>query len=193
MGITLVADIGLMFDGNSICFGQLTLRNQGPPTRVLVAVLLVVVVLFMSQSAIGQRSHRQPTLPETLQWLSGASDNESGDGQERIVLENSATRPCSVAITETRVGAKSFWIKESFSLSDIDPADLVVRPFNQDRYSVRFHTMNYRKTIIHTSSQYAEAISTSDYMFFTNPWFAPRFARSFKRAAELCGAKPSSF
>ena len=64
-----------------------------------------------------------------------------------------------------------FWIKESFSLADID------------------HT----KKIVHTASQFADSISHSDYIYFTNDRFAPKFAKAFAHAARLCGGKRSSF
>ncbi len=59
-------------------------------------------------------------LSETLQWLSGASEEESGDGNNHITFASDSRDSCSVTITETRVEAgPNFWIKESFSLADI--------------------------------------------------------------------------
>jgi hypothetical protein len=141
-------------------------------------------------------------LSETLQWLSGASDEESGDGNNHITFESDGGDSCSVTITETRVKAgPNFWIKESFSLADIDPEDIQVENLGKGNFgklfagqsAVRFHTINYAKKIIHTSSDYAAPIPTSDYTVFTNDWFAPKFARAFKLAVELCGGRRSSF
>ena len=107
-----------------------------------------------------------------------------------------------MTITETRAKASpGFWIRESFSLTDIDPEDIQAenlgtgasKKFFAGIYSVRFHTTNYAKKIIHTSSQLNEPIPTSDYTVLTNEWFAPKFARAFKKAVELCGGKRSSF
>jgi len=89
----------------------------------------------------------------------------------------------------------------SFFLGDIDPDDirvnnLGVREFKKmfdGKYAVNFHTTNYAKKIIHTSSSYAEPIPASDYIVFTDDWFAPKFAAALKHAVELCGGKRSSF
>jgi len=151
-------------------------------------------------------------LNETLQWLSGASEEESGDGNTHITFESDTKYSCAVTITETRVKAgPDFWIKESFSLADIDPDDIQVEKLGQGEFkklfqgqsSVRFHTTNYRKTITFSSKgpfypggtalDKPEEILTSDYTVFTNDWFAPRFAKAFRRAVELCGGKRSSF
>jgi hypothetical protein len=157
---------------------------------------------FGSASAPGQKEPGQPTLNETLAWLKGATDAESHDGNNHHTFESKSNSSCSVVITETRNKAGlDFWIKESFSLADIDPSDILVDDLGKGPYtqmfqglsSVVFHTTNYRKKILHTSNSTAEAIPTSDYTFFTNVGFAPRFAKALKRAAELCGAKPSSF
>jgi hypothetical protein len=120
---------------------------------------------------------------------------ESGDGDEHHTFENNG-KDCSVTITETRVKATpGFWIKLSFSLADIDPDDIRVNDLSKGalgipgKFAVDFHTTNYAKKIIHTSSQYTEAIPTSDYIYFTNDWFAPKFARALKHAIELCGGK----
>jgi hypothetical protein len=180
--------------------------------RKLPPTLLAMLVLAASPSALAQTAPRAPTLNETLQWLSGASDEESSDGNTHITFESNGSNDCAVTITETRVKAgPDFWIKESFSLADIDPDDIQVEKLGQGgtknlfqgQSSVRFHTTNYRKTIMYSSSGPFSpggaasakplAISTADYTLFTNDWFAPRFARALKRAAGLCGGKASSF
>ena len=89
----------------------------------------------------------------------------------------------------------------AFSLSDIDPHDIQVTNLAEGKYgkmfvgkfTVQFHTTNYATKLIQTSSSYAEPINASEYIVFTNDWFAPKFARAFKRAVELCGGKGSSF
>jgi hypothetical protein len=145
-------------------------------------------------------STNSPSLSETLQWLTGASEVESGDGDEHHTFESDGKDVCSATITETRVKATpGFWIKLSFSLADIDPDDILVNDLSKGdsklpgKFSVHFHTTNYTKKIIHTSSQFAEPIPTLDYFYFTNDWFAPKFAKAFAHAARLCGAKRSSF
>jgi len=167
-----------------------------------IATLSTLFVLFVSSSALGQTAPKAPTLSETLQWLSGASANESGDGNTHITFESKGRDSCAVIITEIRVKVgPDFWIKESFSLADIDPADIQVEKLGQGEFkklfqgqsSVRFHTVNYSKKIIHTSNSLSQEIPTSDYILFTNDWFAPRFAKALKRAAELWGGKPSSY
>lgn len=152
------------------------------------------------------------TLAETLQWLSGASEEESADeeGIGHIDFESNEKEKCAVIITETRRNAgPDFSITESFSLADIDPADIQVEDVGEGEFSVkgefsvRFHTTNYRKTIIDSSRgpfwpggpplKQPDRAKTSDYSFFTNFWFAPRFAKAFRHAVELCGGRPSSF
>ena len=129
-----------------------------------------------------------------------ASEAESGVGNNHISFESDGGDGCSVKITETRAHASpGFWIKMSFLLSDIDPEDIQVENLGKGKYpivggfAVRFHTTNYANKIIHTSSSYAEPIPVSEYTVFTNDWFAPKFARAFKHAVELCGGKRSSF
>ena len=72
----------------------------------------------------------------------------------------------SVTITETRLKATpGFWIKLLFSLADIDPDDIRVDDLSKGnsqipgipgKFAVGFHTTNYTKKIIHTSSQFAD-------------------------------------
>jgi hypothetical protein len=139
-------------------------------------------------------------LAETLQWLSGASEEESGNGRRHITFESGNRDGCDVVITETRTNASpGFWIKESFSLADIDPDDVQLDDLGKGQVvnfpgevAVRFHTRNYVKKIIDSSNDGLE-IPISDYTVFTNDWFAPRFAKAFRRAVKLCGGKRSSF
>ena len=145
---------------------------------------------------------RVPTkLSETLQWLTGASEKESGDGFYHHSFE-SEENSCAVTITETRTRAgPGFWIRVSFSLADIDPEDIRVEDLgkgafkqaNAGQYAVLFHTTNYTEKIIETSSDSNRSFPGSDYTVFTNDWFAPKFARALRRAVELCGGKRSSF
>lgn len=155
------------------------------------------------------------TLAQTLQWLHGATDENSAKGAppyEHYTFDIMSGNGCSVAITETRVQAgPDFWIKESFSLADIDPDNIQVENLGKGQFAklfagqaaVSFHTTNYAKKIIHSSRgpffpggpllQRPEEIPTSDYTILTNDWFAPRFAKAFRHAVELCGGKRSSF
>jgi hypothetical protein len=78
-----------------------------------------------------------------------------------------------------------------------------LKKFFEGQFGVSFHTSNYRKTMVHSTKgpfysggpTLDKPLETpaSDYTFFTNEWFAPRFAKAFKRAVELCGGKRSSF
>ena len=100
--------------------------------------------------------------------------------------------------------------KMSFSLADIDPADIQVEDLGKGEFAkvfagesaVSFHTTDYRKAIIdstkgpfypggQTLAEPSET-PTSNYILITNDWFAPRFAKAFKHAVELCGGKRSS-
>jgi hypothetical protein len=157
-------------------------------TRIL-NVFLCSLIVF---PALGQ-NRPSPTLAETLQWLQGTSGKESGDGNDRIVFENDGG--CSVSITETRVKASpKFWIKNTFSLKDIDPSDITIHPFPEDRLSmIHFHTSNYADKILASSNELPDPSPSSEYYFETTEEFAPRFVKALKHAAELCGAKPSAF
>lgn len=161
----------------------------------------ILAVAFILLSFEQTRSN-PPTLSETLEWLTGASTEESGDGNNHITFETSGKDGCAVVITETRAKAsRGFWIKESFSLADIDPSDVQLddlskgpygKPF-AGQFAVRFHTTNYRKKISSTAWDYPNVILASDYTVFTNDSFAPRFAKAFRRAVTLCGGKASSY
>jgi formylglycine-generating enzyme required for sulfatase activity len=141
-------------------------------------------------------------LSETLQWLKGASEEESSDGNTHIAFKSNGRDSCTVTITETRAKASpGFWIRASFSLADIDPEDIQVEDLGTGdfkkifagQYAVRFHTANYAKKIIFISWDHNEPIHDSHYTVFTNESFGPKFARAFKQAVELCGGKQSSF
>jgi hypothetical protein len=172
--------------------------------RRLIASLPLLLVPFLSALAYSQTEPKAPTLNETLTWLRGASEeSESLGGTVHHTFESKGNSGCSVVITETRPEAgPDFWIKVSFSLSDIDPSDIIyvqdlpeIEGVNKGLSSVTFHTTNYSKKIFVTSNSHlrSEPVATYDYLYLTNTWFAPRFAKALKRAAELCGAKPSSF
>jgi Trypsin-like peptidase domain len=155
------------------------------------------------------------TLAETLQWLHGATDENSATGvppYPHYTFEIMGGNGCSVAITETRVQAGPDWYdKRSFSLADIDPGDVHVENLGEGdmtkvlagQSAVSFHTTNFRKTIIDSTRgpffPGGQALAkptetpTSDSSVTTNDWFAPRFAKAFRRAVELCGGKRSSF
>ena len=96
-------------------------------------------------------------LAETLQWLHGATDENSATGvppYPHYTFEIMGGNGCSVAITETRVEAGPDWYdKRSFSLADIDPGDIHVENLGKGdttkllagQSAVSFHTTNFRK------------------------------------------------
>jgi S1-C subfamily serine protease len=155
------------------------------------------------------------TLAETLQWLQGATDENSGTGKSpfsHYMFEIMGRSGCSVAITETRDEAGPDWYdKRSFSLADIDPGDIHVENLGEGDTTgllaglstVSFHTTNFRRTIIVSTKGpffpggpvLAKPMETptSDSSVTTNDRFAPQFAKAFRRAVELCGGKRSSF
>ncbi len=157
---------------------------------------LLVFLVFCSLSVLGQSKTQAPTLSETLQWLRGATDKESWDPLNHHEFQtNGGDDSCSVTIKETRMNASpGFWIRVSFSLTDIDPADIQIHTIIRGQSAaVTFHTRNYIEKITDTSSAHSSDELISRYDFFTNDRFAPRFAQALKRAVELCGGKPSSF
>jgi hypothetical protein len=157
---------------------------------------LLVFLVFCSPPVLGQSNAKAPTLGETLQWLRGTTDKESpGDTDHHEFETNGGDDSCSVTIVETRINASpGFWIRISFSLADIDPADIQIHPIIRGQSAaVTFHTRNYVEKITETSWRHDGEQPISEYDFFTNDRFAPRFANALKRAVELCGGKPSSF
>ncbi len=175
---------------------------KSPPAAIASAAQKPRVEAPLAELGPNEKPPVPAKLSETLQWLKGASEEESGNGTTNITFESNGGDSCAVTITETRAKASpGFWIRESFSLTDIDPEDIQVENLGTGaskeavagQYSVRFHTTNYAKKIIHTSSQLNEPIPTSDYTVFTNELFAPKFKKAFKKAVELCGGKRSSF
>jgi hypothetical protein len=176
--------------------------------------VLGVLSLLARLPVHAQSQPRLATLSETLRWLVGATEDESATGispHSHYTFENKGGNSCSVEIVETRVEAgPDWWDKESFSLSDVDPGDIQVEKLGSaitprlvGETSVSFHTTNYRKVIIDSSRgpfypggkplpQPAET-PTARYSVITNDSFAPRFAKAFKRAVELCGGKRSAF
>jgi hypothetical protein len=180
-------------------------------TRRLATICLMSVA-SVTLSAHGQTKPKAPTLSETLEWLSGATNEESADGFSHHTFESSGKNGCDVVITETRgLAGPNFWIKESFSLGDIDPVDIRVQKLGTSSWekaaginqnsAVSFHATNYREKIFGTSNsdtewthqQFPRGVPLRNYIFFTSDEFAPRFAKAFKNAAVLCGGKPSSF
>jgi hypothetical protein len=151
-------------------------------------------------TGIATAAQESPSLAETLQWLSGASEAESSNGNFQYTFKSDATAPCSVIITETRFRAgPDFWIKMAFSLSDLDPEDVQVIN-GQEKYGgtlpsaiVGFHTRNYAQSITHTSSKIPQPIKASEYLVTTSAEFAPKFARALKHAVVLCGGRRSSY
>jgi hypothetical protein len=165
---------------------------------------LVLFMVFGSICALGQSTAKSaaPTLSETMQWLRRATDEESGDGHNHHEFENKDGDSCYVSITETRSAAgPDFWLRYSFSLADIDPTDIRVERLGEGQLktllagmsAVTFHTRNYAKKIDHTSNSNSSPFPIAEYSVHTNDYFAPRFAKAFKRAVELCGGKKSSF
>ena len=82
---------------------------------VVIAALLTAIFAAPSVTASAQSgpsSTNTPSLSETLQWLNGASEAESGDGDEHHTFENDG-KDCSVTITEIRTKATpGTWFKD---------------------------------------------------------------------------------
>jgi hypothetical protein len=172
-------------------------KGMQAPCASLIRVLIVGFV-FSGLTRAQSPSHG-PTLRDTLDWLTGTSEKESGDGSEYIEFES---KGCQAVITEHRVTATpEFVIRMEFSLGDIDPSDFSVLKLGTGKLkglfgnqtSVAFHTRNYAKKMRVSDTRDATPTPASEYQFTTDGDFAPRFAHAMKRAAELCGAKPASF
>jgi hypothetical protein len=170
-------------------------------TRTFSALILIsgMSATSFNCSAQSQTHPTQPTLRETLDWLTGTSKQESGDGSEYITFESQG---CRAVITEHRMMAKpEFIIRTAFDLSDLDPNDVSVvnlatgnlKGLFAGQSSVRVHTRNYTEKMLNSDTRNTDQTPTSWYEFTTNSDFANRFAKAIKRAAVLCGAKASSF
>lgn len=166
-----------------------------PLTRTCLCIsALALTVTFSPNSVRPQTGQTQPTLRETLDWLNGASELESGDGDEHIEFDGEG---CHAVITEYRVRTRrGFYIRTAFNLADLDPNAIVVTVIGDvdpGKSGVQVHTRNYVKKMLASDADDPEDVAVSSYEFNTTSEFAPRFAKALKRAAELCGAKPSSY
>jgi hypothetical protein len=137
-----------------------------------------------------------PSLADTLEWLHRSSLAESLEpiNGTHIDFESSG---CSVEVTEYREQAGAgFWIKNRFSLADIDRMSVTIDHDStfKDFVGVYIYTTNDRDKILHTSNSLpADGLMVNEYYFFTPSEYAPRFAKALKHAVQLCGGKPSAF
>jgi hypothetical protein len=149
-----------------------------------------------TRSGFGQSTKEQPNLADTLQFLRGASRTESGNGREHFSFETDDKIACMATITEYRINAPQYWSSMSFHLRDIDPADIQVHDVDDDKhqiFSIRIHTANFTEKISNTSNTREKPFLISEFYLFSNEYYTPRFVKALKHAAQLCGAKPSSF
>jgi hypothetical protein len=158
-------------------------------------IRLAIVLAVLSGSMTAQtRVHESPTLRDTLEWLTGTSIEESGDGSEYIEFESHG---CQAKITEHRVHANpQFLIWTEFNFGDLDPTDFSLVDLGKtfpNVTSVKFHTLNYVAKMKNSDSRNTTPTPTAWYEFDTDSSFAPRFARAMKNAAKLCGARRPSF
>lgn len=169
--------------------------------------LLVLSVLFASLLAWGQRKDNAPGLSETIEWLTGASEEESGWGSGHFQF---SSHNCNVEILSVEVlstkddNPKIGRTKYSFRLIDIDPTDIRYADVMDGRAYISFHSRNYKENITITRYKDAEA-EWSDKVVLdtvrlrsvsglqTNNEFARRFVKPFRRAVELCGGKQGSY
>lgn len=69
--------------------------------RLCVASGFLACVFMVPFSHAQARNHQtEPSLEDTLQWLTGASEQESGDGDEHIEF---TSKRCHAVISEYRV------------------------------------------------------------------------------------------
>jgi hypothetical protein len=172
------------------------LRSRTLPALILLSGMSLTSFKCSAQSPAPRT---QPTLHDTLDWLTGTSLRESGDGSEYIEFES---KGCRAVITEHRLMAKpEFVIRNAFDFSVLDPNDISVINLATGKLkglmaglsSVQIHTRNYAEKMLNSDTRDPNQTPTSTYEFTTNSEFAPRFARAMKRAAVLCGAKAASF
>ena len=153
-----------------------------------------------------------PNLADTIDWLTGASQEEAGWGGGSFQFNSDGKCNAELSTIEIVNSPKSDKnirrTKYSFRLADIDPSDIRFEYIKSSvSYNViQFHTYNYKENI--SFVRYKDAAADWDEKeveFFervrtpftsalrTNDWFAPRFVKAFKRAVELCGGKKSSY
>jgi hypothetical protein len=174
------------------------------------ALILLCSIAAQTQTKPREAKSR-PTLAETIEWLTGASQEEAGWGMGSFHF--SSDGKCNaelntLQILDTNSETRNRRHKYSFRLADIDPSDIRFEliPAKTSYNVIQFHTRNYKEII--SVTQYKDAIAdwsdkevestdmvrspfTSDLK--TNDWFAPRFVKAFKRAVELCGGRSSSY
>jgi hypothetical protein len=173
-----------------------------------------LIALLFSVAALAQTETKEakplPSLAESIEWLTGASQEEAGWGSGSFQF--SSDGKCNAEISTSEIlnnrSEKNFRrAKYSFRMSDIDPSDIRFESVRAEPpYNViHFHTYNYRESISFILYKDAEAdwsakeVEHSDKLrapyddLKTNDWFAPRFVKAFKRAVELCGGRKSSY
>jgi hypothetical protein len=168
--------------------------------------LFVFSVLFASLLAWGQRKDNAPSLSETIEWLTGASEEESGwgSGHFQFSSHNCNVEILTVEILSAQNGIAISRTKYSFRLMDIDPTDIRYATVREGQAFISFHSRNYKENITITRYKNAEAEWSDKVVLHTvrvrsvvglpaDNEFARRFVKPFKRAVELCGGKQSSY
>jgi hypothetical protein len=131
--------------------------------------LFVFSVLFASLLAWGQRKDNAPSLSETIEWLTGASEEESGWGSGYFQFNS---HNCNVEIlkVETLSAQNDIAIsrtKYSFRLMDIDPTDIRYAEVMDGQAFINFHSRNYKENITITRYKNAEAEWSNKVVLYT--------------------------
>jgi hypothetical protein len=79
-------------------------------TVAIAALLSAMLIASVASAQSGPPSTNAPSLSETLQWLSEASEAESGDGGMHHTFGNDG-KDCSVTVTETEQRRRVFGSK----------------------------------------------------------------------------------
>lgn len=190
-------------------------------TKVLLSCLLTIS-LGLAISAQQSQEQQQPSLAETLKWLSEKLRDDAGfiDGniQERIDLID--FHECTVGyrwthletISDVKIG---IWLKLQFPLTTIDPDSIKVVSLRGQYHCAITSTKTmmgtselilpshesvtaskHQKEIMRAGSGLAGLLPKSEYEFtipFPEKEIAERFVKALTHAVRLCKAKKEPF
>lgn len=151
---------------------------------------LLLLFLISAGEAIQPQAAPEPSLADTLKWLTGPTAlRKAEDGSVLDEFARAGTNDCSVMLKRRAINSPSTTIY-SFSLSDIDPDSI----YTEARYpaSVLFHTTNYVEAITNGGAVSGLGDKISELGFATNFPFTTQFVAYLKRAAELCGGRKTA-
>lgn len=175
-------------------------------------VLMLIVLLALPLTSFAQnRENENPSLPDTLQWISDNLENyQFGKGSLKFTYFKPIIDGCKITITdkyESALGMRWHIVESTVTgmLSDIHPDYIDIISDNTDDSSVQLQAYIKKDSTLfdrqdvrygnHTGS-YTKEFSNYEDVFFTlrfhNQTFANRFKKAIAHAAKLCAQQEIS-